>query len=495
MITVLITAPIALPVLCAVLYGLVGWRRLTAWVAAGVAGAVLAGGIALAAVVSAEGPYTALNGGLRVDAVSAFLLIVIGTGGLLATGASPAFLRAEIRAGQAGEALAARVAGRHSLLVQAFLAATALAVLAANLGVLAVGLEAAVITGAFLIVQGRSRLAREAAWKFLLGCSVGMALAFLGLVLLNTTAGLDWAALTDQTSTVDRAVLRIAVALLIVGFGAVAGLAPLHGWLPDAHSQAPAPVAALLSGVLLSVAFGAILRVKVIADAALGAGFTRTLLIIMALATLAVAASLAVAQREYKRMLAYAGLAHVALLALGAAAGSRLAVAAVLLHLFGHGLARAVLFLASGRILQLTGSRQAADVRGLAARDPVLAAVVGLGVLALLGFPPFATFAGQLGILRAGFGAGAAPAVATGIAVLPLLVVTAAVLTGAGRMLLGDAAPVAEGPGAATAPDRTPLSTAVALGGGLAVCAAAGIAAGPLQHLLSLAADILTGTP
>jgi hydrogenase-4 component F len=495
MITVLITAPVALPVLCAVLYGLAGWRRPTAWVGAGVAAAVLACGIALATVVSAEGPYVALNGALRVDAVSAFLVIVIGAAGLLATGASPAFLRAEIRAGQADEALAARVAGRHSLLVQAFVAATTLAVLAANLGVLAVGVEVAVIAAAFLIVQGRSRLAREAAWKFLLGCSVGMALAFLGLVLLNGTAGLDWTALATNASTVDRAVLRIAVALLIVGFGAVAGLAPLHGWLPDAHSQAPAPVAALLSGVLLSVAFGAILRVKVIADAALGAGFTRTLLIIMALATLAVSASLSVAQREYKRMLAYAGMAHVALLALGAAAGSRFAVAAVLLLLFGHGLARAVLFLASGRILQLTGSRQAADVRGLATRDPVLAAVVGLGVLALLGFPPFATFAGQLGILRAGFGAGVATAVATGIALVPLLVVTAAVLTGAGRMLV-DTAPVVEGPGAATAPERTPLSTAAALGGGLAICAVTGItAAGPLQHLLSLAADILTGTP
>src|SRR5690606_31591099 len=172
------------------------------------------------------------------------------------------------------------------------------------------------------------------------------------------------------------------------------------------HSQAPAPVSALMSGVLLSVAFYAILRVKVIADAALGTGFARTLLVVIALASLALSASLLLAQRDYKRMLAYSSIEHMGLLALGAAVGGRLAIAAVLLHILGHGLAKSVLFLGSGHILQITGTSRIDQVRGLAARQPVLAGCFGLGVLALIGLPPFSLFASELGIARAGFTAG-----------------------------------------------------------------------------------------
>ncbi len=214
------------------------------------------------------------------------------------------------------------------------------------------------------------------------------------------------AALAAGAADLDPGVTRIAVVLLIVGFGAKAGLAPLHAWLPDAHSQAPAPVSALMSGVLLSVAFYAILRVKVIADAALGPGFARALLLAAALASLLVAASLLIAQRDYKRMLAYSSIEHMGLLALGAAAGGPLALGAVLLHVLGHGLAKTVLFLGAGRILQITGTSRIDDVRGLAARQPVLAGALGLGVLALLGLPPFSLFASELGIARAGFTAG-----------------------------------------------------------------------------------------
>ena len=497
-ITSLMLGPAALPALGAVLYGLLGWRRPTVWLAAVCAAGILVCGIGLAIVVSADGPRVAAGGLVRVDALTAFMIIVIAAIGLLATAASPAFLSAEIHSGRA----TARTAARHSLLVQAFLAAMALAVLAANLGVVWAAIEATTIVTAFLVGQGRSRAAVEAAWKYVVICSVGIALAFLGMILLNyasahtpSPAELDWVRLAAGAHNLDPGVTRIAVALLVVGFGTKVGLTPLHAWLPDAHSQAPAPVSALMSGVLLSVGFYAILRVKVIADAALGAGFVRTLLLVMALATLAVATSLLLAQRDYKRMLAYHSMEHMGLLALGTAAGSRLAIAAVLLHILGHGLAKAVLFLGSGRILQLTGSRLVAQVRGLAARDPVLAGLVGLGVLALLGFPPFSLFASELGIFTAGYATGTGWA--TSIALVFVLVITAALFTHAGHMLLGNPPIPAtvDSPGAATAPDRTAASTVVTLACGLAVCAVLGVAAGPLLHLLSLAADILTGTP
>ena len=496
MITLFLTGPVLLPVLGAVLYGLLGWRRETAWLAAICAGGILACGIGLAVVVSADGPYLAGFGVLRADALSAFMIIVIGAVGLLATAASPAYLTTEIHCGRA----TARTAARHSLLVQGFLAAMALAVLAANLGVVWVAIEATTIVTAFLVGQARSRAAVEAAWKYVVICSVGIALAFLGMILPNyvsahgpTPANLDWVRLIHGAHDLDPAVTRIAVALLVIGFGTKVGLAPLHAWLPDAHSQAPAPVSALMSGVLLSVAFYAILRVKVIADAALGPGFVRTLLLVMALATLTVAMSLLVAQRDYKRMLAYSSMEHMGLLALGAAAGNHLALAAVLLHILGHGLAKAVLFLGFGRVLQLTGSRYVADVRGLAAREPVLAGLLGLGVLALLGFPPFSLFASELGIFRGAFTAGTG--VATGIALVLVLVITAALFSRTGHMLLGNPPATVDSPGAAAAPDATPVGTTVTLGCGLALCAALGVAAGPLSHLLSLAADILTGTP
>ena len=498
--TALMVGPVVLPALGGVLYGLVGWRRKTTWVGTVCAGGILTCGVGLGVVVSVDGPHTAAAGLVRVDALSAFMIIVIGAIGLLATAASPAFLRAEIHSGRA----TARTAARHSLLVQAFLAAMALAVLAANLGVVWVAVEATTIVTAFLVGQGRSRASVEAAWKYVVICSVGIALAFLGMILLNyasahtrAPAELDWVRLTAGASDLDPGVTRIAVALLVVGFGTKVGLAPLHAWLPDAHSQAPAPVSALMSGVLLSVALYAILRVKVIADAALGTGFVRTLLLVMALATLAVATSLLLAQRDYKRMLAYSSMEHMGLLALGTAAGSHLAVAAVLLHILGHGLTKAVLFLASGRILQLTGSRHVADVRGLAAREPVLAGLDGLGLLALLGFPPFSLFASELGIFTAGYATSTATGVATSIALVLVLVITAALFTHTGRMLLGNppTPAIVDSPGAAAAPERTAVSTVVALAGGLAVCAMLGVAAGPLQHLLSLAADILAGTP
>jgi hydrogenase-4 component F len=223
----------------------------------------------------------------------------------------------------------------------------ALAVTAADLAVLWVAVEATTIITTFLVGQPRTRAAVEAAWKYVVICSAGMALALLGIMVLGyasahsgTAAGLEWAALAGAAPQLDPGATRIAVVLLIIGFGTKAGLAPLHAWLPDAHSQAPAPVSALMSGVLLSVAFYAVLRVKVIADSALRPGFARVLLIAAALASLLVAASLLIAHRDYKRMLAYSSIEHMGLLALGAAAGGSLATAAVLLHVLGHGLAK-----------------------------------------------------------------------------------------------------------------------------------------------------------
>jgi hydrogenase-4 component F len=499
MTTVLVLAPAAVPLLAAVTYLLAGWRPATAWLAAVSSAVVLAAAISLAVTVARGGPQAAAGGLLRADALSAFMLIVIGAVGLLATAATPAWLRGEITARRA----TARTATRHSILVQLFLAAMAAAVLAASLGITWVAIEATTIVTAFLVGQRRTRAAVEAAWKYVMICSTGITLALLGTLLLDDAAshapgraGLDWAALLAAAPHLDPGVTRIAVALLIVGFGTKAGLVPLHAWLPDAHGQAPAPVSALMSGVLLSVAFYAVLRVTAIADAALGSGFTRVLLAVLALASLALAASLLLAQRDYKRMLAYSSIEHMGLLALGAAAGGPLAIAAVLLQMLGHGLAKGTLFLSAGQVLQATNTSRIDQVRGLAGRLPVLAGCTGLGVLALIGLPPFSIFASEIGIARAGFATGLGWV--TALALVLVLVIAAALISHASGMLLGPGSPapgpVPDGPGTA-APAAPPAAAVIPLAAGLAACAALGVYAGPLTTLLHLAARTLTRTP
>ena len=161
-----------------------------------------------------------------------------------------------------------------------------------------------------------------------------------------------------------------------------------------------------MSGVLLTVAFYAILRFKAVTDLALGPGFARTLLVIVALLSLAVAASLLLTQRDYKRMLAYSSIEHMGLIALGAAAGIPLAIAAVLLHILGHGLAKSVLFLTSGEIMAAEGTSQIDGVRALLARRPALGGVFGVGLVALLGLPPFSLFTSELLMARAEFEVG-----------------------------------------------------------------------------------------
>jgi hydrogenase-4 component F len=209
-------------------------------------------------------------------------------------------------------------------------------------------------------------------------------------------------------------------------------------------------------------------------------------LIVMALASLVVAASLLLAQRDYKRMLAYSSIEHLGLVALGAAVGSPLALAAALLHVLGHGLAKGVLFLGAGRMLQTTGTSSIDGVRGLAARQPTLAGCFGFGVLALIGLPPFSVFASEFGIARSGFEAGLGWV--TAAALILVLVIAAALIGHTSRMLLGTPP---DGPGAATAVRPLPITVAITLVGGLVAAAALGITTGPLRSLLRLAADTL----
>ncbi len=443
--TALIWIPLLLPVIVG---GASWWRRADGWTRGAdlaVAVVALGVGIALLTAVHATGPITAATGALRADALSAWLLLTIGTVAVTALwGGLPT--------------RAARTApdGRYTALICLFLAAMSLAVLSDNLGILWVAIEATTIATAFLVGHHQSPRSLEAAWKYVVLGSVGVAIAFLGIVLLYAstvaagTPTLSWVQLAEGGLSLDPDLTRIAVALAVLGFATKAGLAPMHSWLPDAHSQAPAPVSGLMSGVLLSVALYAILRIQAIGDATLGPQFLRGLLLAGGLLSLAVAAAMILAQRDYKRMLAYSSIEHMGIMALGVAIGGPLATAAVLLHMLGHGLVKAAMFVVAGRILAAGGTTRTADVTGLLTRRPDLARALLAGTAALLGFPPFVLFFTEVAIVVAGWQAGLGWAM--GIALFLLLVVFAGLARHVSAMTLGP--PVTVDPPVAAAPGQ-----------------------------------------
>lgn len=499
--TVILAAPLLAPLAATVAAALAGWVRPVAWATVAAAAVILGSGL-WAAVRTTGGSALTVGGLLRVDALSAVMLLVIGGVAVIATWAGVSYIDEELVAGHTDR----RGARLYGVLVPLFLAAMVLAVLAGNMGVLWAAVEATTIVTAFLVGHRRSGAALEATWKYVMICSVGIALAYLGTVLVyyasrhsssGSAAGhgsLDWAVLVSQADQLDPGVMRVAFALLVLGFGAKAGLVPLHSWLPDAHSQAPAPVSGLMSGVLLPVAVYALLRYRVVAAAALDPAFVRTLLLTVALGSLALAASMLLAQRDYKRLLAYSSIEHMGLVGVGVAAGTRLAMAALLLHILGHGIGKAVLFCGSGQILAAEGTTRVAGVRGLLARRPALAATFALGLAALLGLPPFSLFASEVALARATTEAGLGWAVA--VALVLLLVVFVAITARTAGMLLGgpttpDAGDVPVAQHTVTASSTLAVAPLVT---GLVSLAVLGTVAWPLAALLRAAA-MIAGTP
>jgi hydrogenase-4 component F len=481
--TTLLIAAIVAPIFAAIANLVAGWRRWTSALTVLSAVTVLGCGVAIAARIG-SGQFVAFSGLLRADALSAIMLIVIGLVGTLATWASVGYIDTELEHGHT-DAGGARLYG---VLTPAFLAAMVLAVCANNIGVVWVAIEATTIVTAFLVGHRRTRTALEATWKYVIICSVGIAVAFLGTVLLYYAAqhagapgaqALNFDVLAAQAAGLDSGVTRLAGGLLLIGYGAKAGLFPFHTWLADAHSQAPAPVSALMSGVLLSVAFSVLIRIKPIVDAATGPAFLRTGLVVLGLATLLIAALMLTVTGDVKRMLAYSSMENMGLIAIAAAAGTTLAIAALLLHVLAHGIGKTVLFLAGGQLQAAHGSTAIGDITAVVRRSRLVGVSFTVGLIVLLGLPPFAMFASELAIARSL--ADARLAWVLGAALLLIGVAFAALVRNGGRMLLGT--PVAGAPAIAA-----PATVAAALVIGVAASLALGVTAGPLTDLLNTAA-------
>ena len=334
-----------------------------------------------------------------------------------------------------------------------FLSAMTLVTQCQHFGLLWVAVEATTLVSAPLIYFHRQHRSLEATWKYLLICSVGIALALLGNFLLAvaaTSAGggeyvpLVVGSLIEQARFLDPTWLKAAFVFLLVGYGTKMGLAPMHTWLPDAHSEAPSSVSALLSGALLNCAFLGILRTHQVCLAAGYGDFSRPLLIGFGLLSMAVAGVFIVGQTDFKRMLAYSSVEHMGILALGTGLGGKDGIFGMLLHAVNHSVTKAMLFLIAGNILAVYRTKQSATIRGMNRVIPWTTFLWIAGFLAITGSPPFGVFLSEFTILKAALDQGHAGIAAAYLGLLVLIFVGMATIVL--NMSQGERSSSGEGP-------------------------------------------------
>ncbi len=453
------------------------YRRGVAWFGVVCAAVSLAAAAALCAVVMARGPVAAsgLLSSFRVDALSALVALCIALVTLLTTALAPGLAPAD-NGHRETRGLRTYMSG--------FAFTMLLAVTVQNVALMWVAIEATTIASALAIPLHRTKASVEASWKYLLVCSVGIALAFTGTILAyfdfvsiaaNARGSLNWTALRAAAPGLHPALLQLAFAFLLVGYGTKAGLAPMHTWLPDAHSEAPSPISAMMSGVLLAVAMYAIARWKAVIDAAVSPSFSNGLLIAFGLLSVAIGALSLVLQRHYKRMLAYSSVEHMGLVAIGLGLGP-LGVFAAWLHVVNHAVAKSASFLLAGRILHRYGTTEIAGVTGLLRVMPWTGALFAAGVLALVGLPPFGMFVSEYLLVRATFAGGK---IWLGASVLALLLTAFISLVGhLNAMLYG------EPPAGVEAGERRGWPTAALLVAAAATVVLGIVLPAPLSRLL-----------
>ena len=293
-----------------------------------------------------------------------------------------------------------------------FLAAMSLAAVARHLGLLWVAVEATTVASAPLIYYNHNRLSIEATWKYLILCSVGIALAMLGILFVayaslagGAHVSLQFDDILQSAANYSKPWLRAGFVFLLVGFGTKAGFAPLHTWKPDAYGEAPGLVGGLLAGGLTSVAFLALLRTLQIMDAAGEGAMAREAFLAMGLISLGFAAVFVIRQPDFKRLLAYSSVEHMGILAIGVAIGG-IATFGAMLHLMNNALTKGVLFLSAGNIHRRFASKRVGEVQGAITLVPVSASLFLLGFLAITGSPPFGPFVSEFTILRGIFAGG-----------------------------------------------------------------------------------------
>jgi len=396
---------VIVPVLAAVL-SVVLPARSRGVVNLAVHGVVFALAANLAYRISAGTEVVVSAGVLRADALSAFFIFLISLVNLAALVYSRPYLQEDVDGG----ILSARQARGYDILFNVFAATMLLVPLLDNLGHMWVAVELTTLASAFLVGFYNTKASVEAAWKYVIICSVGITLALLGTVLVyyvvSAQAGtktLDWSVIMGRAAGLNPRIMGVAFLFILVGYGTKAGLAPMHTWLPDAHSQALTPVSALLSGVLLKTSLYAIIRFAMITNKAMGPEFTSRLFIFFGLFSVAVAGIFLLVQKDFKRLLAYSSIEHVGIIVFALGVGTPLAVFGSMFHALNHAATKSLVFFAAGHAVKRYKTHHLHMIHGLIQALPFTAAAALIGLLALVGMPPFGIFMSKLMILSACF--------------------------------------------------------------------------------------------
>jgi hydrogenase-4 component F len=378
-------------------------------------------------------------GFIYLDALSVFFIFVISVVAFAAALYSIGYIEKDVETARITE----RKAGIYYLLFNLFCFAMFFVPAVNNLGMLWVAIEMTTLVSAFLVGFYNTKESVEAAWKYIIICSVGIIFALLGTILFSYAfslsggaKSLNWSDLAACAGKMDKNILKVAFIFILVGYGTKAGLAPMHTWLPDAHSQAVAPISALLSGVLLKTAIYAILRYGIIVIKGVGFAYFGNLMVLLGLISLGLSACFILVQKDLKRLLAYSSIEHVGIIAVGFGLGSPLAMAGALLHVFNHAVTKSLMFFGAGNIVSAYKKHNMNAIRGVIKALPFTGIMVLLGVFALTGFPPFSIFISEILIIIAAFFNGSY--LIAGLLLLFLAIIFGAFIYHFGEMLFGN---------------------------------------------------------
>lgn len=392
--------PLLIPAVAAALLGLTPtWR-----VAVALNSLAALGGLAAAVALGLNRPPAGLY--LQVDDLSLMFLLLAAFIGFTASLFSASYVAHEARTGRLTPS---RIRSYH-FLYQTLMFAMTLALVSNNLGLMWVAIELATLSTVMMVGLYRTHEAIEAAWKYFILGSVGVALALFGTILVYVAArpvvgeglqGMVWTVLMGKVAAFDPALLNVAFVFLLLGYGTKVGLAPLHAWLPDAHAEGPTPVSAVLSGLLLNVALYAVLRFKMLMAANPRALDPGPLMAGMGLATVLMGGLMLYRRKDIKRMFAYSSIEHMGVIVFAFGLGGPLANFAGLLHVAMHSLTKSAIFFTVGHVTQAKGSQRLADIRGLTVSHPWLGWTLVAGVAAIVGLPPFGVFTSEFLLFNA----------------------------------------------------------------------------------------------
>src|SRR6266702_451407 len=406
----LLTLILLVPLLAGLLCLVVPSRRLMEGLNVLAFAAALALGVRLLHQVVARNLVSEWGEFLYADALSAWMVLLISAVSLGTSLYAGSYFQRDLVA----KSVTLGRVREFFVLTPLFVAGMFLVVLANNLGVMWFAVEATALSSVLLVALYNRRTSLEAAWKYIILGSLGLALALFGTVFTYAAAvcqpgseklpSFNWSHLMTLGPRLDHGLMKLAFVFALVGYGTKAGLAPMHTWLPDAHSEAPSPTSAMLSGVSLKIALYALLRFHILASACLGTGFSRNLLLGFGLFSMLLAGPFILVQKNLKRLLAYSSLEHVGLICVAVGMNARLTIFGALLHMGYHALTKPVLFFAAGNIRQHFHTLEFRDIgSGLVRTMPVTALLLALAAVAVSGLPPFGLFMSELTVIAGGF--------------------------------------------------------------------------------------------